>query len=127
MCTFFRSNEESNLRHPEKLVNIHSALHYDLELNINKKEENIIEGVVKIYLEIHQKTNKLYFHADRQITDIINGGINVFKCSTGKFQLKNASKSKFLLFYCIYFLHPIQVDFFLQLLASAAVFFTCFL
>lgn len=65
----------------------HNVLHYDVDLQINRKDENVIEGSSKIFIKINQKTDTIILHADRQIADIIADGIYVYKCTTGKITL----------------------------------------
>ncbi|KAE9551766.1 hypothetical protein FO519_005003 [Halicephalobus sp. NKZ332] len=80
------SNLDREWIHPSKdhpdLTSIHSIIHYDLDLTINRKDENVFEGSVKIFLKTAKATNTVVLHANRQISDI-DERISVFRCSNG--------------------------------------------
>uniref|UniRef100_A0A7E4VYJ2 Peptidase_M1_N domain-containing protein n=1 Tax=Panagrellus redivivus TaxID=6233 RepID=A0A7E4VYJ2_PANRE len=65
------------------LTTVNTAEHYDLELRINSKDENVIEGSARIYLRTQNATSTIVLHADRQISDIFEERINVYSCETG--------------------------------------------
>uniref|UniRef100_A0AC34G1A0 Aminopeptidase N-like N-terminal domain-containing protein n=1 Tax=Panagrolaimus sp. ES5 TaxID=591445 RepID=A0AC34G1A0_9BILA len=44
--------------------------HYDLELRMNTKEENVFEGNVRILLELKATTDLIVLHAGRHVSDV---------------------------------------------------------
>uniref|UniRef100_A0A914P2J6 Aminopeptidase N-like N-terminal domain-containing protein n=1 Tax=Panagrolaimus davidi TaxID=227884 RepID=A0A914P2J6_9BILA len=58
--------------------------HYDLELRMNTKEENVFEGNVRILLELKAETDLIVLHAGRHVSDVAETRVNVFQCSNGE-------------------------------------------